>query len=181
MLGTKGTLRLSPAYDFAADLMLETTVGKRTRQKTFSRSDQVAPEIVYFSSCVLDGNDPEPSGQEGLNDILVIEALYRSADSGERVHLAEGEKAERPSGKQKLRKPAKEEPESGRGSAAHQGRVTAGPPGGGQPPDVPQDVPQNQARCRRLDGGTSARSGPGRKEPSTPARHLSGAVQERCP
>jgi predicted dehydrogenase len=111
LLGTHGRLRLSPAYTHATGLSLETVVGKRSRLKNYPKGDQIAPELEYFSSCVLDGREPEPSGQEGLNDVAVIEALYRSADSGEQVRLAGLGKDERPSRGQKMRKPPAAEPE----------------------------------------------------------------------
>jgi glucose-fructose oxidoreductase len=111
VVGTKGSVCLSPAYDFANDLALEITVGERSRSRTFPMSDQVAPELVYFSSCILEDREPEPSGEEGLNDLRIIEALYRSADSGEQVRLELLEKKMRVSSRQKLRRPAHAEPQ----------------------------------------------------------------------
>jgi len=36
---------------------------------------------VHFSECVRAGKEPRPSGREGLADVRVIEALYRSAEA----------------------------------------------------------------------------------------------------
>jgi predicted dehydrogenase len=111
VLGTEGQIRLSPAYDFSEDLVVETTIGERSRSRTFPKSDQVAPELEYFSSCILGDREPEPSGQEGLNDVRIIEALYRSADSGQPVRLGEQSKGTRASSRQKQRKPGHDMPD----------------------------------------------------------------------
>ena len=42
-------------------------------------SDQIAPEIVYFSDCIREGRRPEPDGREGLIDLWIIEAIKSSA------------------------------------------------------------------------------------------------------
>ena len=34
-----------------------------------ARSDQFTPELVYFSQCIMDDIEPEPSGEEGLCDV----------------------------------------------------------------------------------------------------------------
>jgi glucose-fructose oxidoreductase len=52
--------------------------------------DQLAAQLDHFSSAVLTGTPPMTDGYEGLRDILVIEAIYRSIASGrsERVESA---------------------------------------------------------------------------------------------
>ena len=52
-----------------------------------SRRDQFAAELVYFSDCVLNGKDPEPSAEEGCWDVRVVDALYESARRGTPVSL----------------------------------------------------------------------------------------------
>lgn len=103
IVGTKGTLRVDPAYEYRGSLGLELTVGdKQPKRKKFKAGDQIGPEIEYFSECILDGRDPEPSGLEGLADVRVIRALYRSIDERRPVALGALDKSERP-GKQQER------------------------------------------------------------------------------
>ena len=52
---------------------------RSSRRATSSR-----PSCSYFSDCVLRGREPEPSGEEGLADVRVIEALERSIETGKR-------------------------------------------------------------------------------------------------
>ncbi len=87
VVGTKGRLRVEPAYDYEERLSYVIRVGEHERRRTFNRRDQFGPELVYFSNCVLNGVDPEPSGQEGLADVRVIEAIYESARTGKAVAI----------------------------------------------------------------------------------------------
>lgn len=110
VVGTEGDLVMDPAYEYAEALTHRVTIGGRSREKTFPKRDQFAPELVYFSECVMTGEDPEPSGWEGLADVRVIRALYASADGGEPVRLSPFDKRDRPGIDQEIRKPAVQKP-----------------------------------------------------------------------
>ena len=111
VVGTKGSLRLDPAFEFAGELAYELKVGDRTTRREFPRRDQFAPELVHFSECVLAGRDPEPSGREGLADVRVIEALYESARSGRAVSLRPFHRRRRPEPSQEMRRAPVERPD----------------------------------------------------------------------
>ena len=111
VVGTKGTLVLDPAYEYAGELTHELTIGERTTERRFPKRDQFAPELVYFSECIQTGEDPEPSGWEGLGDVRIIRALYASADAGAPVELGPYDKHTRPTLAQEIRKPAVRKPE----------------------------------------------------------------------
>jgi glucose-fructose oxidoreductase len=85
--GTRGSLRADPAYELASGLKLHITRGGRKKTLSYRKRDQFAPELLHFSGCVLDNRDPEPAGSEGLADVRVIRALYRSAERGRAVSL----------------------------------------------------------------------------------------------
>src|SRR4029077_4897454 len=87
------------------------TLNGETRERRFARRDQFAPELLYFSDCVLQNREPEPGDDEGTADGRVIRALYRSAETGRPVELAPFEKHERPSLEQEIRRPPVEKPE----------------------------------------------------------------------
>jgi predicted dehydrogenase len=97
VVGTEGDLIMDPAYEYADELVQRVTVKGRTRERKFPKRDQFAPELVSFSECVLTGAAPEPSGWEGLADVRIIRALYRSADTGQPVSLEPFDKEPRPS------------------------------------------------------------------------------------
>jgi predicted dehydrogenase len=111
VVGTKGVLLVEPAYEFASALRHRLTVGEETRQRTFPKRDQFAPELLHFSDCVLTGKDPEPSGVEGLADVRVIRALYRSAETRKPVRLGEFGRRRRPEPSQEIRRPPVRKPE----------------------------------------------------------------------
>ena len=117
VVGTKGDLVMDPAYEYAEALSHRITIGEKTTQRKFARRDQFAPELLYFSECIMTGEDPEPSGWEGLADVRIIRALYQSADRGEPVALAPFDKRERPTLEQEIRRPPVQKPELVRTSA----------------------------------------------------------------
>jgi len=110
VVGTRGDVSLMDAYEFADAKKLEVTVGERKTRKTFAKRDQVAAELIRFSECVLRAKEPEPSGREGLADVRVIRALYRSAAEGRAVRLRPFEKRKRPTLAQEVRRPPVRKP-----------------------------------------------------------------------
>jgi glucose-fructose oxidoreductase len=105
VVGTKGNVRLDPAYEYAMQLKQYVTTGGAPRERVFAKRDQFAPELAYFSRCIQRGAEPEPSGWEGLADVRIIEALYRSAKSGKPVKLPPFEKRTRPTARQEIHRP----------------------------------------------------------------------------
>lgn len=82
IVGTKGKLRAIQAYEYTRPVILEVTVGGRTQRKQYNLRDQFAPELIYFSDCILGDIEPEPSGLEGLRDVSIIRSLYESVHGG---------------------------------------------------------------------------------------------------
>lgn len=105
VIGTKGWLRVESAFDYAEPMRHVLTIDEKTRTQKFKKRDQFAAELLYFSKCVLHNREPEPSGREGLADVRIIEALYRSLDSGKAVHLPPFEKRRRPDRRQEIHRP----------------------------------------------------------------------------
>lgn len=87
VVGTEGNIHAEPAYEYAEALGYTLTVGETQRNKKGRRRDQFAAEISYFSDCILNGTDPEPSAEEGCWDVRVVNALYQSAERGQPVTL----------------------------------------------------------------------------------------------
>jgi len=104
--GTDGDLRVEPAYEYFGELKHHLTVDGKLSTQTFGKRDQFAPELEYFSRCILEDLTPEPDAEEGLNDIRVIEAILESAASGKPVPLEPRQRAKRPTLSQESKKPA---------------------------------------------------------------------------
>jgi glucose-fructose oxidoreductase len=111
LVGTKGELAVDPAYDYAKPLEHRLSLeGNLVSERRFAKRDQFAPELLYFSDCILQNRDPEPSAEEGLADIRVIRALYKSMESGQPVELAPFQRHDRPSLEQEIRRPPIDKP-----------------------------------------------------------------------
>lgn len=108
--GTKGDLQLDPAYEYAGTLRYRLTVGGESRERRFAKRDQFAPELLYFSDCIFENRDPEPSAEEGLADVRIIRALYRAAETGRAVALPPYSRRERPGMEQEIRRPPIDKP-----------------------------------------------------------------------
>lgn len=111
VVGSEGELLVEPAFSFKGTLRHRLTVDGETTEEEFSERDQVAPEILYFSDCVREDREPEPSGLEGLADVRIIRAIYRSAREGRAIALEPVEKEERPDLSQEIHLPAPGEQE----------------------------------------------------------------------
>jgi predicted dehydrogenase len=105
IVGTKGKLRMSPAFEYAHGLELEVTVKGRTRRSKYPKRDQFAPELLHFSDCILGRAQPEPSGLEGQADVRIVQALLESAKSGRPVRLPAFEAGSGPRLEQEIRRP----------------------------------------------------------------------------
>jgi predicted dehydrogenase len=103
--GTRGDLLMDPAYGFQGKRVMYTTVGGKTSEQTFKERDQFAPQLLYFSDCILNNKEIEPSGLEGLADVRIIRALHRSAEEGRPVKLGPFEPKSRPSMDQVIKSP----------------------------------------------------------------------------
>jgi predicted dehydrogenase len=104
VIGTKGVLKMDPAYDMVTDLKSELTIAGRVTKKLFKKRDQFAAELVYFSDCILKNKQPEPSGREGLADVRIIRALLESAETDRPVSLAPVDIVGRPDTRQEISK-----------------------------------------------------------------------------
>ena len=93
IVGTEASLRVDPAYSIGTDLVHHLTRKGRPGRETFKARDQFAAELLYFSDCLLEDREPEPSGEEGLADVRVLRAIERSAEDGKPVKLGPFERA----------------------------------------------------------------------------------------
>ncbi|MBE9004849.1 Gfo/Idh/MocA family oxidoreductase [Fortiea sp. LEGE XX443] len=109
VVGTKGDLLVKSAYTWHGELKHYLTINGETQEQTFESHDQLAAEFTYFSDCILQNKDPEPSGTEGLNDVCIIQALYQSIETGQPVQVQTLERSQRPTSDQTVKRPANEE------------------------------------------------------------------------
>ena len=87
ILGEVGWIQLDNAYRHDVPVTLELSRRGHRETLSFEPTDQFGAEISYLSDCILQDRAPEPSGIEGLQDVRLVEAIYRSARDGRPVTL----------------------------------------------------------------------------------------------
>jgi len=111
LVGTQGSIRLDNAYEYKGKMTFELETKGKKQRRILPERDQLAPEIAYFSDCILKDQAVEPNGWEGLADVRIVRALYESMGSGRPVRLAPFEKRQRPTEEQERRRPPVQSPE----------------------------------------------------------------------
>jgi glucose-fructose oxidoreductase len=120
IVGTKGSLHADPAFEYAEGLEYTLTVDGKSTRKTIGKRDQFAPELLYFSDCIIQDRSPEPSGEEGLQDVRIVQALYESSRIGRPVTIRPFKKSQRPTGRQRITRPGIRKPSLIRVQSANQ-------------------------------------------------------------
>jgi len=75
-------LNLFPAYNYRG-IRGSTNSG----ELNLPEINQQAAQMDAFSKCILDNSESDASGEEGLKDLKVIEAIYKSIASGTKVKV----------------------------------------------------------------------------------------------
>jgi predicted dehydrogenase len=87
----RATLDMPEAYSYQGQRLL---IGQRmgddaaTTELQLPPANQFAAEIDHMAECILENREPDTPGEEGLCDHLLMEAIYRSARSGQPVRTA---------------------------------------------------------------------------------------------
>ena len=90
------------------------TLTKDGNSESFTHDpvEQFGGQTQYFVDCIRNGEQPEPSGEEGLLDTRVHEAVLRSLETGETVTLDPYERDRRVTSEQVRRVTPADEPEN---------------------------------------------------------------------
>jgi len=109
IVGTKGFIRMEPAFQFNADLKMEIDLQGMNgppQYRNYPKHDQFGSQLIYFSDCILNDLEPEPDGREGLADVRILQAFEESIRTGKPVSLPPFEKETRPSPSMRIDLPA---------------------------------------------------------------------------
>lgn len=85
-----GNLLLDNAYPYKGQrLTLRRAIDSRETETLIevSAKDHFALELDHMAECVLDDKQPKTPGEEGLRDMRLMEAIYRSADQRTSVRV----------------------------------------------------------------------------------------------
>ncbi|GAA5532890.1 Gfo/Idh/MocA family oxidoreductase [Deinococcus aluminii] len=86
VLGEQGTVLMDPAFTYQG---LELTLSDQQGdfRPKFPSEDQFSLELDHFAQCIREKKTPWTPGEEGVQDHRIMDALYRSARSGQVVKL----------------------------------------------------------------------------------------------
>ncbi|GHC14939.1 hypothetical protein GCM10010082_01570 [Kushneria pakistanensis] len=84
--GSKGTLSLDPLSEYRRH-KLTVSDGKEMCEQIIEEDNQFAAEMDHMSLCVRDDGTPKTPGEEGLQDIRIITAIYEAAWTGKSVTI----------------------------------------------------------------------------------------------
>ncbi len=89
LMGDKGRIELEPATRYDGNHMW---LGRDGREREVTppagpAKTQFAGQLDHLAQCVRSGAEPIVSGEEGLRDMRIVEAIYRSAREGRTIRL----------------------------------------------------------------------------------------------
>jgi predicted dehydrogenase len=90
LMGDKGRIELEPATRYDGNKMWTGRDGRETAITSpppGPGKTQFAGQLDHLAECILDGREPIVSGEEGLRDLRIVEAIYRSVREGRTVKL----------------------------------------------------------------------------------------------
>jgi predicted dehydrogenase len=91
MEGTESWAELSPAYAYHGSKLRYSRLeeGKEVQfEPQIEDKDQFALEMDHFAQCIVQNREPHTTGEEGLQDHRIIEAIYEAAHTGRAVPVA---------------------------------------------------------------------------------------------
>ena len=89
LTGDKGAIDLEPGTAYGGHSMRVRTGGKEEKVEPPRTPDanQFAAQLDHLAQSVLTNRQPIASGEEGLRDLRIIEAIYRSAREGRTIRI----------------------------------------------------------------------------------------------
>lgn len=94
----RGWMEIDKAYAYTGQqLKTSRADGKITRieELNIPSNNQFAAEMDHFSRCILDNKEPFSTGENGLQDHIIMEAIYQSAREGRPVLVLKPDHPER--------------------------------------------------------------------------------------
>jgi len=85
--GEKGWASLSPAFAFEEGRRWTGKIGGKWFEREFTAIDEFALELDDFADCIRENRKPEPDGEQGMRDIIILDAIYRSAKQGRSIAI----------------------------------------------------------------------------------------------
>jgi len=85
--GEKGWAELAPAFAFEEERRISGKIAGRWFAKTFKPIDEFVLELDEFASCIQENRKPKPDGEQGMRDIIIIQAIYQAVKERRTVRI----------------------------------------------------------------------------------------------
>lgn len=85
--GEKGWAELAPAFAFEEERRLSGKIAGKWFSKKYNPLDEFALELDYLAQCILENHQPAPDGEQGLRDLIIMQAIYQAAREGHPVNI----------------------------------------------------------------------------------------------
>lgn len=89
VLGDEGWITLKEAYGYSGQSLTQSAGAESNSELKVQipHVNQFAQEMDYFSQCILNDTEPYTSGEVGLQDHIIMEAIYESAEKNIPISL----------------------------------------------------------------------------------------------
>jgi predicted dehydrogenase len=111
IVGSKGSIFSEPAYQVGVAIEQQIRHGESKSNKSYAKTDHFGGELKYFSDCIVNGENPEADGEEGMLDVRVLVAAEESLRTNRPVPLTPYHRKRRPMKSQEEKLSAVSEPE----------------------------------------------------------------------
>ena len=88
IVGSTGQITLTNPYRFEVPRSFTLSKGGNVERFDFKLTDNFSGQTAYFSDCILKGTKPEPDGEDGLADMMVMLAIEEASRSGKSQKLS---------------------------------------------------------------------------------------------
>lgn len=90
VFGSEATLELNPATDYYQHrLFISKQINEQPirEERNLEEKNQFALEIDHFSQCIMTNQPPKTPGEEGMQDVRLIQTIYEAAQTGRTIQL----------------------------------------------------------------------------------------------
>jgi predicted dehydrogenase len=85
--GEKGWVELAPAFAFEEERRISGKIAGRWFSKKYNPLDEFALELDHLAQRIHENREPVPDGEQGLRDLIIMQAIYRAASEARPVNI----------------------------------------------------------------------------------------------
>ena len=86
-IGTRGWAEVEPALSYRGVKFRKSGRGGQVDQPDMGDPNQFATEMDALAQCIIENKQPKASGEQGLRDVAIMQAIYESAKTGKTIKL----------------------------------------------------------------------------------------------